>query len=167
MNTRVPRRWLRRTAGGALLLLLAAQLVQPNLNTSGQTEGPNSFAATLHPPDQLRSFLAESCYDCHSDQTRYPWYARVQPAGWLIARHVREGRRAMNFSTFGELSAKARLKRLGYVADAVAEPYMPPMMYQLTHPAAIAETATIREFLRWADEVRLQQSGSATRSGDG
>lgn len=158
--------WFRRVGFTLIGLLVAAQFVQPELNTAGQTEGDASFVAVLQPPARLRAFLAESCYDCHSDRTRYPWYARIQPAGWLIDRHVRNGRRAVNFSTFAELGAKARMKRLEYVEDAVLETAMPPATYQMTHPASVADTATIMEFLHWIEGVQKRQAVPNAHHGD-
>src|SRR3546814_6556560 len=78
---------------GAALLII--QFIRPGRNTSGQAT-ENSMIALLHPPDSIVQILNQSCMNCHSNNTDYPWYANVQPIGWWLDRHIRKGKEALN-----------------------------------------------------------------------
>lgn len=158
------------TKGLLLVLLLgfaAAQFVRPEKNRSADPLGPASLVATLEAPPEIRALLATSCNDCHSDETRYPWYAEVQPAGWLLARHVRDGKTALNLSSFGNLSKQAQKRRLGFMIDAVAAREMPLRSYTWLHRDAILSAAQIQAFTAWAEAaiVRLEKEASASPGG--
>ena len=88
---------------GLAVVFLVIQFIRPAKNLSAATAfaGPADITV-LHPPSPaVRQILAESCYDCHSNHTRYPWYAEIQPVSWWLAHHIKEGRRELNFSEFG------------------------------------------------------------------
>ncbi len=94
---------------------------------------PPVVAAFQGPPD-VQQVLRRSCYDCHSNETRWPWYSRIAPVSWMVAKHVREGREHLNFSDWqgGE--------EVGEVAQEVWEEVesgrMPLRSYLLAHPDA-------------------------------
>ena len=89
-----------------------------------------------------RSTAVASCFDCHSNQTVWPWYSNVAPASWLIQRDVDEGREALNFSEWN------RGQEGGEAAEAVAEGAMPPFIYLLSHPAAKLSDAERAAFIQ-------------------
>jgi len=108
---------------------LAIQLVPVDRsNPPVETEIPAS--------PQVRAVLQRACYDCHSNQTVWPWYARIAPASWVIARDVHEGRKALNFSTWNRLEMKDQIKAIHEVWEEVAESEMPPAIYMPFHPEA-------------------------------
>ena len=80
-------------------------------------------------PAQVREVLRRSCYNCHSNEVVWPWYADVAPASWLIAHDVHEGRRELNFSVWGRYSPGIRQKKLREIAQTIAEGEMPPWYY--------------------------------------
>jgi cbb3-type cytochrome oxidase cytochrome c subunit len=88
---------LRKILFGLLAILLVIQLFRPERNT-GDTHGPRSLAAVHSISPSAERILQEACYDCHSNNTRYPWYANVQPVGWWLQHHVNEGKESLNFS---------------------------------------------------------------------
>ncbi len=151
------RTWLRRFLAGTAVLLGAAQFFPPARNAGTTAEGPQSLAAVLNPPPEVRNFLAAACYDCHSDRTEYPWYARVQPAGWLMAGHIRDGKRALNLSTFAVLGKQAQARRLDYMRDAVAEGEMPMALFSALHPRARVTAEEKEMFARWTESVQTRQ----------
>lgn len=140
---------LRRLGLGLAALLLGAQLIRPALDNRGEAEGPRSFTTTLKPPAAVRGYLENSCYDCHSNSTNYPWYAQVQPLGWIIARHVHEGKRTLNFTTFGTLSKHTQLARLEYMMDSINERDMPYWPYRLFRPHAKWSEVQITAVTSW------------------
>jgi hypothetical protein len=82
---------------------------------------------------EIKTLLRGACYNCHSNQTRWPWYAYVAPASWLAAHDVREGRENLNFSEWGTLSIKSQSRELEKIAHRVIEGEMPPWYYTMVH----------------------------------
>ena len=108
-------------------LLLVIQVFRPakNLAAAEPFTGPNEITV-LHPASpEVKQILAVACYDCHSNRTRYPWYAEVQPVSWWLANHIRDGKRHLNFSEFGTYNAKRQAKKLDEIVDEVKDHGMP------------------------------------------
>jgi heme-binding protein len=89
-----------------------------------------------------RATAVVACFDCHSNQTQWPWYSNIAPASWLIQHDVDEGRQALNFSEW------TRGQEGGESAEAVSEGQMPPFTYILTHPAAKLSDAQRTAFIQ-------------------
>jgi len=85
-----------------LIVFIAIQFIIPARNTSGQVL-PTDITKTVNIPDKVLDVFKNSCYDCHSNNTRYPWYVNIQPMGWVMASHIKNGKENLNFSEFGEL----------------------------------------------------------------
>jgi hypothetical protein len=100
--------------------------------------------------------LATACYDCHSDHTRYPWYAEVEPVGWWLASHIHDGKSRLNFSEFGTYSRRQALRKLELISDQVSDHKMPLSSYTLIHRDARLTEAQIREMTDWADSLKTQ-----------
>ena len=125
-----PRR--RGLASGVAVLavvLLAIQLV-PVERSNPPVEGE------VDAPDEVAALLERSCYDCHSNQTRWPWYSRVAPISWLVAHDVEEGREHLNFSEWNRLDAKERRELMHEIWEEVEEGEMPLWFYLPLHPEA-------------------------------
>jgi hypothetical protein len=84
-------------------------------------------------PAPIQTVLRRTCYDCHSNETRRPWYSRVARASWLLTCDVHEGRRELNFSTWNAYGAGRQAKKLKETADEVRDRDMPPCYYVLMH----------------------------------
>ncbi len=137
-----------------LLVLIAAlvvgQFFRPERN-SGLAVGPN-FIGTKHPiPAATAQVLERACYDCHSNHTNYPWYANVQPIGWWLAWHVKDGKRHFNFSEFTTYNDKRAGRKLQEVSDEVREGGMPLSSYTLAHPEARLTPEEKKLITDWAD----------------
>ena len=91
-------------------------------------------AGELVSPPNIKTILRENCYDCHSDQTRWPWYRHVAPISWLIVRDVQRGRKELNFSGWADYYPATRRRKLQWIGRAVREKAMPPLLYRVTHP---------------------------------
>ena len=114
------------------------------------------------PDGRARELATTACYDCHSNQTRWPPQSFVAPLSWLLTRDVEQGRDQLNFSTWDEDDGEA-----DDAADAVADASMPPRRYTLVHPDAALSTAE-RELLVDALEVMAgARSGPGERSEGG
>jgi cytochrome c551/c552 len=108
---------------------VAIQLVQ-----GPQTNPP--VESDVAGPDAVRVTLRRACYDCHSNETVWPWYAKVAPVAWVLAYDVTEGRKVLNFSAWGRLSDKERNELLAESWTEIEEGEMPPWYYVLMHPDA-------------------------------
>lgn len=101
-------------------------------------------------PEEVQSVLERSCYNCHSNETEWPWYGYVAPASWLVARHVSEGREHVNFSEWNQLSLDDRSGALEEIAEEVDERKMPIRSYLLLHPEARLTDAERWLLIDWA-----------------
>ncbi len=117
---------------GILLFVLAVQALpygrdhtNPPVGTEPRWDNP-----------QTRELTVRACFDCHSNETLWPWYSNVAPMSWLIQRDVDKGRRELNFSEWGRQQRQAR-----EAAETVQEDKMPPFYYVPLHPAAALSAA--------------------------
>ena len=115
-----------------LLIFLVMQAFQPAKNQS-TTKLPTDITNVVKVPQDVQSVLAKSCYDCHSNNTVYPWYSNIQPAAWFLADHIKDGKRHLNFSEFGSYPLDKKLKKLKEIAEEVEEDEMPISSYTLIH----------------------------------
>lgn len=137
-------RWgfVRRVLLGAVLVLAAVQFVPVDRsNPPVETEIPA--------PENVRAVLRRACYDCHSNESVWPWYSRVAPVSWLVARDVREGRKELNFSTWNLYVEKRRLRKMKEIRDEVAEGEMPPWFYVAAHREAALSDEDVALLNRW------------------
>ncbi|HEX5398878.1 MAG TPA: heme-binding domain-containing protein [Verrucomicrobiae bacterium] len=111
------------------------------------------IAATNPPPPQIMAMLHAACYDCHSDETVWPWYSHVAPVSWLIASDVNGGRRHVNFSEWPHDHPDWAARRLSDVSDELYYNEMPPVQYKLMHPASRLTGAQRKELENWADST--------------
>lgn len=123
-------------------------------NTSPRLQG------LVSAPPAVRLTLDRSCADCHSDETRWPWYSRVPPASWMVARHVAQGRRFLNLSRFGLRSRIDRQDLLGAIAREVRKGRMPLASYTVIHRDARLSPADARILREWAEKERLRLAAS-------
>lgn len=103
-------------------------------------------------PDSVSQLLKAACYDCHSNETVYPWYAYVAPVSWLVSRDTRMGREHLNFSEWEDYSKMDKAKQLGDLAEEVEDGAMPMPIYILMHPEAKITLAQRELLIEWSDE---------------
>jgi len=142
----VNRRLLIRMA-----VVLAAALVLIQLVPVQRTNPPVAAAEVPAPPE-VRAILKRACYDCHSNETIWPWYSRVAPFSFLLERDVREGRREVNFSTLARDPLKRRQRKWMEIPEQVEKKEMPPWLYAAVHPEARLSDAERAALVRWAQE---------------
>jgi hypothetical protein len=147
-------RWkvLRWIVFGVLSALVGMQLVPVNRsNPAVEVEVPA--------PTNVRAVLRRACYDCHSNETMWPWYSKVAPFSWLVARDVHEGRKELNFSSWNQYTTKQQMKKLKESWEEIAEGEMPPWFYLPVHRDAVL-SAEDRVLLRtWSLTVPQPPNG--------
>ena len=124
------------------MLGLAAQFVRPARRNPPVT-------GDLPAPADVHQLLRRACYDCHSRETVWPWYASIAPVSWLVAHDVDEGREKLDFSIWDTLGPGKRTKKLRESAKEVEEGEMPPWQYRLVHPEARLSEAERAQLLAW------------------
>lgn len=126
----------------ALLIgVVTVQFFPVEENVDESIESGAEFAALYDVPPSIQQSLQTSCYDCHSNNTTYLWYDKVQPVGWYIKDHIDEGKDELNFDDFGAYSPKKQQHKLEEIAEQVEEGEMPLKSYTLTHrEAKLTET---------------------------
>lgn len=134
---------LRRSLAVGVVVLGGMQLVPAE-----RENPPVSKAFTA--PAEVMSILQKACYDCHSNETKWPWYSYVAPMSWLVSDHVREGREEMNFSQWDQASAEMRAEVAEEVYEEVAEGEMAPWYYRLSHANARLTDAERETLQSWA-----------------
>jgi hypothetical protein len=138
---------------GVAAVLLVAQAIRPHRNL-GTAAGPHHLSTLVPVPAEIEAVLQRSCYDCHSNATRYPWYANIQPVGWWLEQHVRDGKRHLNFSEFTTYSAKRATHKLEEVAEEVRGRHMPLNSYLWVHRDAQLNDAEVKLLADWATNTR-------------
>ncbi|MDQ2863410.1 MAG: heme-binding domain-containing protein, partial [Bacteroidota bacterium] len=107
-----------------LISFIAIQFIQPARNTSGHVL-PTDISKTVSVPENVHAILQTACFDCHSNNTRYPWYNYVQPIAWILANHIKHGKKDLNFSEFGSYPIRRQQSKLKAIADQVRDGEMP------------------------------------------
>src|ERR1700760_3642067 len=108
---------------------IAIQFFRPVKNVSTKVSA-NEITTKYPTSAAVRHILEVACYDCHSNNTRYPWYAEIQPTAWWLASHVEDGKKHLNFSEFGALTEKKQARKLQQVVDEITDKTMPLPSYR-------------------------------------
>ncbi len=137
---------------GLGLLFLAAQFIRPAKNISVAADTADIGTKYAVPPD-VKRVLQKACYDCHSNRTRYPWYAEIQPVGWWLAKHVKDGKQHLNFSEFATYSSKRTADKLDQISDEVSQQAMPLPSYKWGHREARLTASEMKMLTDWADAL--------------
>lgn len=141
------------------LALVAAQFVRP-----ARTNPVVDRTAALEAgpvPRQVLTVVHRACYDCHSSETRWPWYSNVAPVSWLVISDVKDARKQMNFSRWARYNAYDRADLLDKMCDQISKHKMPLFQYRLVHADARLSDADIAAVCAWTkdESARLTQEG--------
>ena len=144
---------LKRTFQILLLAFIVLQFIRPEKN---KAEGiSNNDISKMYPvPADVQSILKTSCYDCHSNNTVYPWYAEIQPAGWWLADHVKEGKKELNFSEFASYRIGRQYRKLDEINGEVKEDKMPLDNYLWIHKYAKLNEQQKLTLANWVTTLR-------------
>ncbi len=136
-----------------LAVLVIIQFIQPEKNVN---PGPQPNAIFEHYPasDQVQAIVKKACFDCHSNNTNYPWYANVQPIAWWINDHVEDGKRHLNFSEFATYKPKKANHKLEETFEEVEQHEMPLESYTWIHSEARLTAEEQKLLIDWAKSTR-------------
>ncbi len=116
--------------------LIVIQFFPITLNES-DTVPQSDFMVVNQVPATIKNRLQVSCYDCHSNNTDYPWYSKIQPAAWYLEDHIQEGKDELNFNEWAEYSDRRKNSKLRSIISQIEEDKMPLDSYTLIHRDAI------------------------------
>lgn len=134
-------------------LFLIIQLIRPVRNERGQA--PEADISSLYEmPEQVHGIFKRACYDCHSNSTIYPWYTNIQPLGWWLADHIREGKEELNFNEFGTYSLRKQKSKLKSIAGSIEDNSMPLSSYTLIHKNATLSLRDKALVMDWLNSTR-------------
>jgi len=138
---------------GLLVIFIIIQFIQPTRNKSDQVL-PTDLTKTFHVPENVHGILRSACYDCHSNNTNYPWYSRIQPFGWMLASHIRKGKAELNFSDFGSYSKRRQISKMNGTANSVKKGSMPLDSYTMMHKEAGLSKDEKVLLIDWAIKIK-------------
>ena len=125
----------------SLIILLASfvliQFFRVDPNTTEEIPATDFLLAHDDMPAELKDVFVVSCYDCHSNNTNYPWYGHVAPFSWLLDQHIRNGKHELNFSEYDTLPSRKKIAILDEICEVVSDSSMPPSNYLMLHADAI------------------------------
>jgi Haem-binding domain len=111
----------------------------------------SDFTRVFDVPQNILRILKTSCYDCHSNNTGYPWYSSIQPGAWIMSNHIKEGKEELNFSEFGLYSARRKRNKLKSIASQLREDDMPLCSYTLLHEDAKLSEGQKKILIDWVN----------------
>lgn len=144
----------KKIAGILLLILIGIQFIRPERNESAVI-GASDITQLYFVPHDIREMLQRACYDCHSNNTHYPWYANIQPVGWWMSMHIEDGKESLNFSEFGTYSPKDQDHVMDEIVEVLSNGEMPLPSYLTMHGEAklFEDTAVL---IDWAKKLKAE-----------
>ena len=144
---------LKRTFQILLVVFIIIQFIHPAKN---KAEGlsKNDISKIYPVPENVQIILKTSCYDCHSNNTVYPWYAKIQPVDWWLDNHIQDGKRELNFSEFATYRIGRQYRKLDEVNKEVKEDGMPLDNYLWIHKYAKLNYQQKLTLANWVVSVR-------------
>ena len=119
----------------ALILLIAFIGIQfiPTERNQSEIVPEADFLLVNNTPEKIGNLLQVSCYDCHSNNTKYPWYNKIQPIAWFLEDHIIEGKKELNFSEWDDYSNRRKKSKLKSIISQIRDDEMPLFSYTIIH----------------------------------
>jgi len=140
----------------AIVLLVAFVGIQfiPTTRNQSDTVPETDFMLVNNVPENIQNKLQVSCYDCHSNNTQYPWYNKIQPVAWFLEDHIKEGKAELNFNEWDSLSNRRKKSKLRSIIKQIESDEMPLYSYTLIHKDASFSEAEKQELIRWIEQLK-------------
>ncbi len=133
-----------------VVIIVGIQFIRPD-HTNPPVDETMTIQANLQVPDEINTLIRRSCYDCHSNETEWPWYSHVAPVSWLVSDDVAGGRRHMNFSEWGTYKKGKVLSILEGMCEETSEGGMPLPIYLIMHSDAALTPDQINALCDWSE----------------
>ncbi|MCK5442645.1 MAG: heme-binding domain-containing protein [Maribacter sp.] len=145
---------IKKIALAVLIVLIAMQFYRPKKNST-QGNHTITFITETNPSPEIKKLLESSCYNCHSNNTKYPWYNDIAPISYWLANHIKEGKGHLNFSEWEGYSSKKKDHKLEEVIEVMDEEVMPLREYTWTHKEAKLLNDQRSSIIEWAKRTRV------------
>jgi hypothetical protein len=140
---------------GVVIVLVGIQFIRID-KTNPPVDASKDFMTITDPPEEVEKLIRTSCYDCHSNESTYPWYSNIAPVSWWVKDHINEAREELNFSEWGTYEWKRTDHKLEECAEEVDEVEMPLKSYLIAHSEARLSDEDRAKLVDWFLYVRLK-----------
>ena len=140
---------------GLIAVLIVLQFFQPELNNA-PIDPELDMLELLAPPEPVADVIRDACYDCHSNQTIYPWYNRISPVSWYLFKHIKKGKEDLNFSEYGLLDKADKIGAFADFCDVLDAGTMPLQSYMLIHKDARLTQEESENLCNWTEKQALK-----------
>ena len=137
-----------------LIIFLLMQLYQPARNNGFEQDITADFTKVYNVPKNVEVVLRTSCYDCHSNNTNYPWYSTIQPVLFFMGNHIKEGKENLNFNEWGKYSKRRQNSKLESISKQIQSDQMPLTSYTVLHKNTVLNTNQKELVINWINEIK-------------
>ena len=148
---------IKKIAWFGLIIFLLMQCYQPARNIGYEQYFLSNFTEVYKVPKNIETTLRTSCYDCHSNNTNYPWYSYIQPIRFFMDGHINEGKKELNFNEFGNYSKRKQETKLDRIEKQIKKDEMPLSSYTLLHRNAILTTTQKEDIINWINTLNKDE----------
>lgn len=141
-------RWFKIILRAFFVCFLIIQFIQPD-RSKKVSERELAFTSMYRVPQQVQHTMLMACNNCHSNETTYPWYTYIQPIGWYLNKHIKNGRAQLNLSEFGKYSSRERISKIKEMISVVKNDEMPMTSYTMMHKEATLQPADKGLLMSW------------------
>ena len=135
-----------------LFIFIAIQFYQPALNVDKGQVYTTDFTQVYKMPVEVKAMLQTSCYDCHSNNTKYVWYDYIQPARAIVENHINNAKEDLNFNEWGTYTNRKQERLLNSIKEQIETKQMPLSSYTLMHKDAKLNDEQIKVLTNWLKE---------------
>jgi len=135
-----------------LAAFIVIQFFHPKPNKAKE-EQPNFIGKTFFIPGDVKVILGKACYDCHSNNTRYPWYSNIQPVDWWMTGHIKKGKKGMNLDEYTNKRLRYQYRKMEDLIEQVKEGEMPLNSYTWIHKDAKLTKDERDKLINWANSI--------------
>ena len=135
-----------------LLVLVIIQFIHPKKNKAEGVQ-PNYIGSSFAIPADVKTILGKACNDCHSNNTAYPWYSKIQPVDWWMNNHIVDGKKGINFDEYTNKSLRYQYHKMEEVIEMIEDGKMPLNSYTWIHKDAILTAGEKAKLIGWANSI--------------
>ena len=134
--------------------MVLIQFIRPEKNTSGKLE--NDISNEIKVPNNIQEIIKNSCADCHSNNTNYPWYSEIAPVSWYLAMHVNKGKEHLNFSEWTSYNNNQKEHIKNDLEEVIESHEMPLKSYLLLHKEAKMNNSQYNALYNWVETLKVE-----------
>ena len=149
------KRGIKLAGIGLAAVLVVIQFFRPEMNMS-PVDPAEDLLMVASPPGHVADLIKSSCYDCHSNQTVYPWYSKIAPISWYLKKHIKDGKEDLNVSEYGSMEKVDKIEFLVDMCEVVEAGTMPLISFTLIHKAAKLSQEDKEAICNWSEKEALK-----------